>query len=425
MPATCPHCSAALPAVSDAFCPGCGRELAGSAIASGVEAPPVSAPPPDPLAVSAFPAPSPEAMALPNRLAEFQRTLAGLTPHVYMTTVLAAITALVFILMTVSSANLNDPTAPELLRWGANFGPRTANGEWWRLLTCIFVHIGIVHFLLNMWVLAVAGPLVERMVGNVGFLLLYLVAGLCGSLASLLWNPLLVSAGASGALFGLFGALLALLLREHGSIPPTALTQLRNSGLGFLAYNLIFGMMSPNIDNAAHVGGLVGGFLCGLVLAQPFTPEARAGRPARNLSAGALGALVVLAGVMGISVRDADLSALEGAKAQHGNLEVIYNESVPKAEADRLAAYLDQSWGQPRDRRSVHLKKTAEGYQLRLAVKKEFRNNQKMLEMLAFDGAKVSRDVFDGAPVEVHACDEYFRTVQVIPPRPDMRFGVV
>jgi rhomboid protease GluP len=291
--------------------------------------------------------PAAEVVPHPDRLAEFQRTLAELTRHVYVTPVLIGLNVLVFILMAASGVSLTDPTIPDLLRWGADFGPKTTSGEWWRLLTCIFIHIGIIHILLNMWVLATAGPLVERMIGNTGFLLLYLVAGLIGSLASLFWNPLLVSAGASGAIFGIYGALLGLLLRNHGSIPAQALAQLLNSGLGFLFYNLVYGMMQPNIDSAAHIGGLAGGFLCGIVLSQPFTPEAMAGRPVRNLLVSGLGVFLLIGGMIGVHGRHADVanvqSELERFEAVEKKALGAFNSAVGKAQRQELtdAAFAD------------------------------------------------------------------------------------
>lgn len=364
-----------------------------------------------------------------GQLTEFQRTLAGLTPRVYVTPVFIGVNVLVFVLMTASGISLTQPTIPDLLRWGADFGPKAMTGEWWRLLTCIFVHIGIIHILLNMWVLATAGPLVERMVGNIGFLLLYLVAGLSGSLASLFWNPLLVSAGASGAIFGIYGALLGLLLRGYGSIPAKTLAQLRNSGLGFLFYNLLYGMMQATVDSAAHIGGLTGGFLCGLVLSQPFTPQALAGRPVRNALVSGLGVFLVITGAIGLYARHADTANLQlelnESKVQHGNLEVFYLGGATKAEADRLGTYLVKSWGASGNRQSVQLKKTAGGYQVRIVVKKEFQNDQETLKQLGFDGARISRDVFDGTDIEVHACDQYLKTLQAFPLRADIRYGVV
>ncbi|MFY9268854.1 MAG: rhomboid family intramembrane serine protease [Candidatus Manganitrophaceae bacterium] len=285
-------------------------------------------------------APQAESVLPQDRQAEFQRTLAGLTPRVYVTPVLIGVNVLVFILMTATGVSPTDPTIPDLLLWGANFGPKTTSGEWWRLLTSLFIHIGISHILLNMWVLSTAGPLVERMIGNVGLLLLYLAAGLTGSVTSLFWNPLLVSAGASGAIFGIYGALLGLLLRQHSSIPREILTQLRNSGLGFLFYNLVYGMMQPNIDSAAHIGGLAGGFLGGIVLSQPFTPEALAGRPVRNLLVSGLGVLLIIGGMIGVHGRHADLanvqSELERFEAVEKKALGAFNSAVGKAQRQEL-----------------------------------------------------------------------------------------
>ena len=95
-----------------------------------------------------------------------------------------------------------------VLEWGANFGPKTMDGQWWRLFTSMFLHFGIIHIGFNMWVLWNVGRLVERLVGNFGFALLYVVSGLLGSVASLAWNPTTISAGASGAVFGVVGALI-------------------------------------------------------------------------------------------------------------------------------------------------------------------------------------------------------------------------
>lgn len=297
---TCPHCGTALPEVSDAYCPECRNELAAHPRAAGTA--PAAQPPP---AAVAGPSPTPAVDPDAERLAAFWRTLTELTPRVYVVWVLIAINVAVFVLMIASGVSATKPTVLQLLAWGANFGPDTLGGEWWRLLTCTFVHIGIIHIAMNMWVLAVVGPLVARMVGNVGFLLLYLIAGLGGSLASLLWNPDIASAGASGAVFGVYGALLGLLQQQRGAVPPAALAGLRSSGLGFLGYNLIFGLAQPNIDMAAHLGGLAVGYVCGLVLSRPFTPEGVAARPVRNVLTVWLGVVFVVIGALGASVRHA------------------------------------------------------------------------------------------------------------------------
>ena len=133
-----------------------------------------------------------------------------------LTAVLVAISVLIFIAMVAKGASVTQPTSDQLLRWGANFGPLTLTGQWWRLLTAMFVHIGLVHLALNMWCLWQLGLLAEYLYGPKTFLALYVMSGLAASIVSLARNPLVVTAGASGAIFGLAGALIATLPGEIG-----------------------------------------------------------------------------------------------------------------------------------------------------------------------------------------------------------------
>jgi len=183
--------------------------------------------------------------------------------------------------MLASSRSLS-PMPATVLAWGANFGPKTLHGEWWRLFAAMFVHFNILHIAFNMWALANLGQLMERLVGNLGFLLLYLVSGLLGSVASVAWNPEVMSAGASGAVFGVGGALLGFLLLRRDSIPAVVLVPLRNSMFSFIGFNVVFGFLVPGIDNAAHLGGLATGIGCGLLLSHPLTHEGVRRRWLRN-----------------------------------------------------------------------------------------------------------------------------------------------
>ena len=110
------------------------------------------------------------------------------TPRAYVTPALVGVNVAVFVLMALSGVGLLSPRPLDLIRWGANFGPLTTHGEWWRLLTATFVHIGALHLLCNMWALWDVGVLMERLVGPAGLLVLYLLAGLAGSVASLSWH---------------------------------------------------------------------------------------------------------------------------------------------------------------------------------------------------------------------------------------------
>ncbi|WNS74294.1 rhomboid family intramembrane serine protease [Bacillus sp. DTU_2020_1000418_1_SI_GHA_SEK_038] len=143
-----------------------------------------------------------------------------------------------------------------LIEYGAKFNPLILEGEWWRFFTPIFLHIGLLHLLMNTLALYYLGTTVERIYGNVRFLFIYLLAGFFGSLLSFIFSPNL-SAGASGAIFGCFGALL-----YFGVIYPKLF--FRTMGLNIiviLGINLVFGFTMPSIDNAGHIGGLIGGFV--------------------------------------------------------------------------------------------------------------------------------------------------------------------
>gem|GEM_PF-1633492 len=181
-----------------------------------------------------------------------------------------------------------------IIHWGSNFGPLTLNGEWWRLFTCMFVHFGLLHLAFNMWVLWSIGRMIERMFGSLHYALLYVFAGLCGSMASLWWHPNVHSAGASGAIFGLLGGLLAFVLNPVSGVPPTIAAGQRRLGVAFIAYNLIGGLTHHGIDNAAHVGGLLGGFVMGWMLARPLDVTAREQARSRFAPAAVLGLLTLV-----------------------------------------------------------------------------------------------------------------------------------
>lgn len=250
--------------------------------------------------------PSEKPLTPPQRVAAFEQQLRAFTPRVWVTYAILAANVAVWIAGVATGVHAISPTIDSLLAWGANYGPRTATAhEWWRLVTAVFLHIGLLHLAMNMIVLWSIGRFVERLVGNAGFLVLYLVAGVAGSCLSLAHNPYVVSAGASGAVFGLYGALLGFLLRARGTIPREVLTQLQKSAFLFLFYNLVYGLGQSGIDLAAHLGGLVAGFGGGLVVGHPLDAVSVAGRRRRELTL-ALAALLVLGGAAAALPRPAD-----------------------------------------------------------------------------------------------------------------------
>lgn len=182
------------------------------------------------------------------------------TKDFLITPILIDLNILMFIFMILSGVHFFEPTSESLIKWGANFKPLTLGGEWWRIITCCFVHIGIIHLFMNMYALLYIGVLLEPLVGKDKFAVSYLLTGVCSSIASLWWHDFNVSAGASGAIFGMYGVFLALLLTDI--IDKAARQALLTSILFFVGYNLMYGLKG-GVDNAAHIGGLVSGFIIG------------------------------------------------------------------------------------------------------------------------------------------------------------------
>ena len=193
-----------------------------------------------------------------------------------VTQIIVGINVLVFVAMVATGSSLTNPTREQLLRWGANWGPLSLGTQPWRILTSNYVHVGIIHLGFNMWCLWNLGQLAERILGRLNFALLYTICGLAGSLASLWWHPMVVGAGASGAIFGLAGAAIAVFYLGHLPIAKTAIRSTMRSLLTFVGYNLVFGL-TPGIDNSAHIGGLVAGLAMGAALSKHIlvAPEVR------------------------------------------------------------------------------------------------------------------------------------------------------
>lgn len=201
---------------------------------------------------------------------DFVERLVAATPRTWVTRLLIALNVLVWVANVATGVSPMDPDPRALLAWGGNLLPLTEH-EPWRLLAATFLHGGIVHLAFNMWALWQTGPLAERFYGNLQFLALYIASGVFGSLASLFFSAReAVSVGASGAIFGVVGALLAAIITKHHHLPPGLATSLRNSLLFFAGYSLFMGFTVAHIDNAAHIGGLACGFLMGTVMAERF-----------------------------------------------------------------------------------------------------------------------------------------------------------
>lgn len=198
-----------------------------------------------------------------RELGSFSSLLIPRSGH-WVTPLLIYIHLLIFTAMVISGVDAFSPSGESLLRWGANYKAITLNGEAWRLLTSVFIHSGLLPLLVNLFALLYIGTLLEPLLGRVALLTTYVVAGISGSVLSLWWHELSISAGAAGAIFGLYGVFIALLLLRNFLLKESSVVFLISTGI-FLVFNLAFDL-KDGIDNAAHAGGLISGFGIGLML---------------------------------------------------------------------------------------------------------------------------------------------------------------
>ncbi|TCK75364.1 rhomboid family intramembrane serine protease [Acidipila rosea] len=204
------------------------------------------------------------------------------------TYVLVGINCLVFLGMLLTGVSMTSPTPEQLLVWGADYGPFVlVLGQWWRLVTAMFVHVGLLHLATNMWCLWNLGLLGEPLLGPFGMFAAYLLTGIAGNLLSTAVHPGvhggpqgIVGAGASGAVFGLAGVLIILLKSPLLPLPQAEVGRLRRSVIWFAVLNFVIGAGTwvartrLQIDNMAHLGG----FLSGLAFGIPLVPRIGAAR---------------------------------------------------------------------------------------------------------------------------------------------------
>lgn len=255
----------------------------------------------------------------PDVLADaYHDRLRDRTPVAWATIALIAANVAVYLAMVARGDNGLTADARRLVAWGGNFGPLTRSGEWWRLLTAAFLHGGALHIALNMLALRSGGPLLERSIGSARFLAVYLLTAAGAGLGTLAITGYAVSVGASGAVFGVYGALLGLALQHAprgerlrslrpawarragaggqagtpaqtmrspaadasgaGAMPPHLAERLAAEIVVVFVLNLLIGLTIPGIDNAAHIAGFGLGLLLGWTGAGAVAAHLRAGR---------------------------------------------------------------------------------------------------------------------------------------------------
>jgi len=278
-------------------------------------------------------------------LAKFRDDLMAATPSTFVTSALIASCVGVYALMVFGGVSPMTPTADALLAWGGNDGLRVVlQHEYWRLPASVFLHGGLLHLAVNMWCLRSLGPLVERFYGNLGYACLYLAAGIGGAVASAATPPARVSVGASGAIFGILGALLAFLLLRRRAVPASVLAPLRSSALSFVVFNTLFGAIVPAIDQAAHMGGLATGFVVGLILA-PKWPRRESARGIARTALLSLLAALILTGLSAtvLNWRAGNITAVDMVRDFGRQFQPPYERFVELAKANvQVAKLLDQ-----------------------------------------------------------------------------------
>ena len=294
----CPHCSKWVIVREETSCPECGGAVS-------VPTPERQPPTAEGKRSDEDPETEVEAEALPPEVEQFRDLLNLATPSPWVVVVVVAANIGLFLLMVLDDPrSLSGPTVEQALQFGALHGPNVAAGESWRLLSSNYVHLGIMHLGFNMWCLWGMGRLGEQLFGSLAFVALYLLSGVGGAMTSLWVHPEVVSAGASGAVFGVFGSVIGVMVRRPGMMPPAVLRPLATGTAVFVLFNLVFGFLVPGIDNAAHLGGLGTGFLSGLVLSRSLPLPARCNPISRLVGTGLL-ALVVGAAAH-FSIRQAE-----------------------------------------------------------------------------------------------------------------------
>jgi rhomboid protease GluP len=251
---------------------------------------------------------------------------ATLSPVSFPATIaLVAASILVFAIMVLRGVSAVSPTPQQAIDFGADFGPLTLGGQWWRLVTSMFVHFGFVHLGLNMWCLWNLGRAAERLLGRFSYLFAYLASGIFGSIASVYWHPRAAGAGASGAIFGLAGVLVSFVYLKKTPANLQINSKMLSSLGTFILYNLAFGAL-PGISNAAHVGGLVMGLAIGALL--PSASASESSRRNRVSMAVAITVIALIASAVATKRLRAGVTELTSIQSMDSPLAAAAQASV-------------------------------------------------------------------------------------------------
>lgn len=247
---------------------------------------------------------------------EFMESIRALAPTPWVTSFLVVTNVIVWIAMIAAGAKILGSPIPMLYEWGANATSAVQDGQVWRLVSSMFLHGNVFHLVINMAALISAGLIVERIYGHRLFSLIYFGSGIAGSALSLYFaSQTTVAVGASGAIFGVTGALFVAIFQHRKSLPKSFSKQMIASLSFFITYSLVQSFTKDGIDTAAHVGGLVAGSLLAFILPERLNMEAFS---KLRLQRGAAGALLILLTVAGL-VHFAPPAKVDVGRTIHGS----------------------------------------------------------------------------------------------------------
>lgn len=303
----------------------------------------------------------PQRPAVPNELTmtrQWQEQLTALAPKVWVCWALIATNVLVWLATAAMGVGWMTGDAEKLYAFGGNTASAVQAGEWWRLLSATFLHADAMHLIFNMIGLYVVGTLVERIFGRSSFLLIYLSCGLAGSVASLYFGAqTTVSVGASGAVFGIAGALLAVVYQHRQSLPRLFNRQILGGMAIFVGYSLLMGFSKAGVDNAAHVAGLATGALVGLLLPPRFDAEHHASAVMdRAILVAGLVAIVLSWAALRAPTAKVDVAARIEIKHAIPTVALAFDQAVKALQQDQQAVKNGQMTDREADdrSRSVH-----------------------------------------------------------------------
>jgi rhomboid protease GluP len=279
-------------------------------------------------------------MSNDDRVGEFHRQLATARPWTLVTAGLVAIPCGVLLVLSINSVNPLDlrlaADLAALKPWGASFGPLTANGEGWRLVTAVFMPVNLVQCLINALALWRLGQFLERVIGGFALAVLFVLCGFVGNLAALVWDSGSVTAGMAPAIVGLVAAAVAFQVRCRGTIPRAAARRFRLVLAAFLAFNVGGELLQGCLVLQAYAGAAATGFLAGLLLGRPVTSAADPTRAARTGILAFATIIVALVAPM-FTPRVDNLDALYGELARvDDRSQEIYDDARISRDAGRL-----------------------------------------------------------------------------------------